>query len=50
MTRESRTTPRQFGIHGDGERRRLRLANAVLARRANSLADLVKPADPPASP
>lgn len=34
----------KFGIHGEGERRRVRLANEVMARRAITLADL-KPAD-----
>ena len=32
----------KFGIHGEGERRRVRLANEAMARRAISLADLAE--------
>jgi hypothetical protein len=37
----------KFGITGEGDRRRLRLANEVMTRRAITLADL---ADPPGAP
>jgi pSer/pThr/pTyr-binding forkhead associated (FHA) protein len=33
----------KFGIHGDGERRRVRLANEALRRRAVTLADIRRP-------
>jgi DNA-binding CsgD family transcriptional regulator len=38
----------KFGIHGDGERRRVRLANEVMARRAITVADLNATARPDA--
>lgn len=39
----------KFGIHGEGERRRLRLANEVMTRGAITLADLAAADRPPRS-